>query len=318
MNGVADLINLLKPDKATGPDRISAQLLKLAPDESATILKYIFQQSLDTGSVPNDWKHAFVTPIHKKDSRSTPSNYRPISLTCISCKFLEHILCSHIMKHLSTNNLLSTIQHGFRQFHSCESQLIITIHDLASVLNSKGQTDVVLLDFSKAFDSVSHKRLFIKLAHYGIKGKLLTWLKNFLTDRTQETVVDGEFSNPCKVTSGVPQGSVVGPLLFLLFINDLPEGLTSKVRLFADDCALYLQLTSEDSPPKLQSDLDRLSAWSSTWKLKFNPSKCRVLHVTKKRSPYKHSYYLYGSKLPDTDLVLHTKSKIKFRSYNNK
>ena len=144
IKGVADLINQLKSNKGTGPVGISAQLLKLAPVNSAIILKCIFQQCLDSGIVPIDWKHALVTPIHKKDSKLSIGNYtyRPISLTCISCKLLEHILCSHIMKHLSTSNLLSPFQHGFRKFHSCESQLIITIHDLASALNDRGQSDV--------------------------------------------------------------------------------------------------------------------------------------------------------------------------------
>ena len=131
------------------------------------------------------------------------------------------------MNHLSTSDLLSRFQHGFRKFHSCESQLIITIHDRASALNDRGQSDVVLLDFSKAFDSVSHQRLFTKLAHYGIRGKLLSWFKSLLTGRSQVTVVGGEHSQSCTVTSGVPQGSVVGLLLFLLFTG-LPMGKPSQ------------------------------------------------------------------------------------------
>ena len=317
--GIVKLINNLKPNKASGPDQVSVRLLKLVPDESAKILQVIFQQSLSTGTIPSDWKHAFVTPIHKKGTRSDPTNYRPISLTCISCKLLEHILSNHIMKHLDHHSLLSPLQHGFRKKHSCESQLIITIHDLAKALDNHHQTDLILLDFSKAFDSVSHRKLIQKCNYYGIRGQVLSWVNAFLSDRSQVTLVDGDFSDTCCVTSGVPQGSVLGPLLFLLFINDLPDGITSNIRLFADDCALYLQLQSNNAERLLQADLDKLSIWSNENHLRFNPTKCCTIHVTKMKKPSKFIYHLYGYPLAETDvhpyLGVHIKSDLRWNAH---
>ena len=143
------------------------------------------------------------------------------------------------MSHFSENKILTPVQHGFRSKHSCESQLLITTDEFIRNFESKTQADVVVLDFSKAFDVVPHQRLLHKLDHYGIRGTTLNWIQNFLTNRTQKVVVDGSSSESARVRSGVPQGTVLGPLLFLTYINDLPSTVSSQVRLFADDCLLY-------------------------------------------------------------------------------
>ena len=163
---------------------------------------------------------------------------------CISCKILQHIIASAIMKHSDTNNILYLNQHGFRQRRSCETQLIEFTSDLANTLKAGGQTDVLVMDFSKAFDKVSHGRLLHKLAHYGVRGRTHAWIGAFLSGRTQEVVVEGQHSDRVPVTSGVPQGSVLGPCLFLHYISDLPEGIRSSVRLFADDTVMYLTITN--------------------------------------------------------------------------
>ena len=210
------------------------------------VLTTIFQASIDQGTVPDDWKTAFVTPLFKKGDRSKASNYRPVSLTSVCCKVIEHIIHSQVISHLERHNILADQQHGFRKRRSCESQLITTIHDLANGLNERKQIDAVLLDFSKAFDKVPHHRLSSKLHHYGVRGQTLAWIQSFLSDRCQQVVVDGEKSTAAPVTSGVPQGTVLGPLLFLVYINDLPSKVQSTTRLFADDCLMYRVIKSKD------------------------------------------------------------------------
>ena len=160
------------------------------------------------------WKKALVVPIYKKGCKSSPVNYRPISLTAIICKLCEHVVHCAVIHHLIHHDILSENQHGFRKRRSCETQLILTIQDLARGLEDKGQYDVILLDFAKAFDKVSHKRLLLKAKHCGIHGLTLQWIENFLTGRTQQVILEGQLSSEAKVTSVVPQGSVLGPLLF--------------------------------------------------------------------------------------------------------
>ena len=242
------------------------------------------------GKLPNDWKRAFVAPIFKKGSRTNPSNYRPISLTCICCKLLEHIISSAISTQANHYNIICKQQHGFRKNHSCETQLLETVNDLALSLNAGEHTDFILLDFSKAFDKVSHTCLLHKLRHYGISGELLRWIRDFLTNRSQEVILNNIHSDSRKVLSGVPQGSVLGPLLFLLFINDLPNKITSNIRLYADDVVIYRSIYSVDDVVCLQMDLDILSQWASDWRMAFNLDKCEHLVITNIRSPLCSEY----------------------------
>ena len=227
-NGVVKLLKHLKPHTATGPDGIPAMLLREAAVELAPAIALLFQASISQGTVPTSWKKAHIVPIYKKGSRAQASNYRPVSLTSILCKLCEHIIHCAIIRHLENNNILSDAQHGFRQRRSCESQLVITINDLAKGLDDRSQVDVILLDYEKAFDKVSHRHLLKKSEHYGICGETLIWICDFLSCRTQAVLVDGERSEESAVTSGVPQGSVLGPLLFLIYINDFPECMASS------------------------------------------------------------------------------------------
>lgn len=182
--GVEKLLSNIDPKKANGPDGVPSIILKCLSMELAPVVSHIFQQSLDMGDVPTDWLIANITAIFKKGDKSIPANYRPMSLTSVTCKSFEHIIFHHIMSHLEKHNVLSSFQHGLRAQHSCESQLIITVDDLANNLNKKVQTDVLILDFQKAFDTVPHQRLLQKLESYGIRGNILNWITKWLTSRT--------------------------------------------------------------------------------------------------------------------------------------
>ena len=299
--GVRRLVQGLKVHKAPGPDGISPLVMKELSGPVSTILTTIFNKSYETGEIPEDWKKANVTPVYKKGAKHDPNNYRPISLTCISCKLMEHILASSIMQHARTHNILYSLQHGFRDKRSCETQLLGFVNDLVNSMHSGAQTDILIMDFSKAFDKVSHRLLVRKLQQYGICGKTNLWINNFLNGRTQSVVLEGESSDSSDVLSGVPQGSVLGPCLFLFYINDMPDTLTSNVRLFADDTVVYLTITTEASTQILQNDLDKLAIWERQWKMEFHPEKCEVLRVSRKRSIIHHEYKLHGKALATAD-----------------
>ena len=295
--GVTKLLREVNPNKASGPDSIPARILKELADEIAPLLTKIFNKSLEQSEVPADWRKANVTAIYKKGNKYEPSNYRPVSLTSLCCKLQEHILVSNILSHLEEHAILTDCQHGFRARRSCETQLIGLYHDLAQSLDKKKQTDLAILDFSKAFDRVPHQRLLKKLAHYGVQGNTHKWIESFLSGRTQQVVIEGETSFSAPVVSGVPQGTVLGPLLFLIFINDLPEHIQSKVRLFADDCIVYREINSKADCEILQEDLHALERWESTWAMEFHPAKCSVMRVATSKDPLMLSYKLKGHQL---------------------
>ena len=258
-NGVIKLLRNLKPFTASGPDGIPAKLLKEIAEEVSPAITLLLQSSINQGRVPLQWKKAHVVPIFKKGSRSDAAYYWPISLTSILCKLCEHIIYCAIIRHLDDNNILSDSQHCFRQRRSCDSQLILTVQDLARGLDDKSQIDMILLDFEKAFDKVSLRHLLLKADHYGIRNSTLDWIRDFLHKRSQVVVVDGQKSAESQVTSGVPQGSILGPLLFLIFINDLPDCVHhSTTRLFADDSVVYKHISSLNDTTSLQKDLDAL------------------------------------------------------------
>ena len=299
-SGVEKLLSKMNPHKAPGPDGISARILKECSRELAPLLTVLFNKSLSEGVVPDDWKEANVTAIFKKGDRGVASNYRPVSLTSLCCKLQEHILVSQILNHLERHDILTDCQHGFRAKRSCETQLLTLVHELSLALDRKEQIDLAILDFSKAFDRVPHQRLLRKIHHYGVRGQTHAWIRDFLSDRKQRVVVDGAFSDFVPVVSGVPQGTVLGPLLFLLFINDLPNNLNCKVRLFADDCIVYNTIKSNQNSIDLQKDLDQLALWERRWGMSFHPEKCNILSVSRANSPSLFRYKLKGHELERT------------------
>ena len=299
--GIAKLLKKLKPHKAAGPDEIPSRVLKELAHEIAPILQVIFTKSYASGEIPADWKNANVVPVFKKGKTSDPANYRPISLTCICCKIMEHIIASNIMRHARSNKIIYQLQHGFLDKRSCETQLLEFQTDILGNLQKNEQTDVLIMDFSKAFDKVSHTHLVQKLHHYGVKGQTARWIQEFLSDRKQCVVVEGEKSKSAPVTSGVPQGSVLGPPLFLYYINDIAESLSSTVRLFADDTIAYLTIKNTKDAKVLQEDIKKLENWENKWLMEFHPQKCEVLSITKNRNTINHPYTLHGHLLKHAD-----------------
>jgi len=296
-NGILKQLLELKENKASGPDLIPPRILKAAANPISFCLERLFQASLSTGIVPCDWRQANITPVFKKGERFKASNYRPVSLTCICSKLLEHIVVSNMMTHFEEHDILVDCQHGFRSKRSCETQLLSLTQELHQSLEDKEQVDMVVLDFSKAFDKVPHKRLLNKLWNYGIRGPTHKWIESFLVRRTQRVVVDGEQSDWADVLSGVPQGTVLGPILFLAYINDLPGTVSANTRLFADDCVIYRSIKSAHDCEGLQHDLDELQRWESNWCMQFNPEKCCIMSITRKKKRITSEYTLHNQTL---------------------
>ena len=205
---------------------------------------------------------------------------------------MEHIIFHHIMNHFDTLNILNPLQHGFRPNHSCQSQLISFVEDIQFSMNNHKQVDLLFLDFSKAFDTVPHMRLLNELSFYGIQGPILQWICSWLTQRKQKVVVDGESSSATIVKSGVPQGTVLGPLMFLVYINDINESILSSIRLFADDCVVYNTISTPRDAEQLQDDLNHIYAWSEKWQMKLNTDKCVLLRCTRSLTPVQYTYTL--------------------------
>ena len=300
ISGVLDQLNNINPSKAQGPDGIPPWFLNTYAAQLAPILHNIFQLSVDSRQVSEAWKNANATAIFKKGSRTEAANDRPISLTSVASKLFEHIIHSHVMKHLEQHNILTDSQHGFRVKRLTETQLIQTINDISKSLDKKETVDITILDFTKAFDKVPHKRLIHKLNYYGISGSIATWIETFLIGRTQQVVVNGATSSSTIVTSGEPQGTVLGPLLFLLYINDLPDNLSTSVRLLADDCILYTPIRTQNDSSLLQNDLFKLQKWQDKWLMKFNPCKCYTMTLAT-RTPTPNTYTFCGQTLTSVD-----------------
>jgi len=270
----------LAEDKSPGPDGIHPLFLKSCAMSLARPLAHIFQKSYDSSQIPSDWRTAHIMPIYKKaGARSDPANYRPVSLTSVVCKLMESIIKDALTHYLEVNAIISPHQHGFMTGRSCLTNLLETLECWTKALDEGLGIDVLYLDYRKAFDSVPHKRLIERINEYGITGKLLEWVRSFLYSRKTKVGIRGSFSDWFEVLSGVPQGSVLGPLLFLLFVNELPLWIVNNMRMFADDTKLWACIHSEADSQSLQDDLNKLVDWSNEWQLGFNPTKCKLMHI---------------------------------------
>jgi hypothetical protein len=241
---------------------------------------------MNQGIVPDAWKNSIVTVVHKKGKRDCVDNYTPISLTCICCKIMESIISDHVMKYFLENKIFSNRQYGFIKNRSAILQFLNATNDWTKFLDDNKQVDIIYTDFEKAFDKVPHKRLLSKLYSYGVNDKLIKWVESFLRDRSQKVKVNLEVSCAKPVLSGIPQGSVLGPLLFVIFINDLPDVCSNlcDAYLFADDAKLYKCITNIRDSEALNQGFINIVKWSENWLMKLNLSKCKVLSLYRSKN----------------------------------
>ena len=282
---VTQMLSGLSNNKATGIDKISCKIIKIAAPAIADSLTYIFNQAITLSTFPDQWKVARVTPLYKSGQRNIPGNYRPISVLPAISKIMERILYNQIYNYLTTFGLLSNSQFGFRKSHSTATALLECTNEWYVNLDRKLFNLVVFIDLKKAFDTVDHQILFKKLQHYGIKGQAHSLLKSYLTNRSQKCQLNGFVSSEQPIKCGVPQGSILGPLLFLLYINDLPECLdNTRPRLFADDTNLTASGESlNDIEIAVNSDLENLRNWLMANKLSLNVAKTEFMLIGPKR-----------------------------------
>ena len=297
---VFSVLHNLDINKAQGPDGIPARLLKETARQISPSLTVLFNKSLSTGVLPHDWKLANVVPVHKKDNKEHVENYRPISLLSLISKVLERCVFNKIKDHVFEQ--INNGQHGFVPRKSCVTQLIEVFEYIGRELDLGKQVDVIYLDMSKAFDRVSHMKLLKRLRDFGFGGNILNWFRSYLKDRRQQTTVLGATSSALPVTSGVPQGSILGPLLFLLYQNNLPNSINhSKIATFADDTKIYKVINAKADATAMENDLANFQTSSANANLLLNTDKCKTLRITRKRNKIDHTYKLHDSALKTTD-----------------
>ena len=275
---VLKAIKNLKINKSPGIDGIHPRVLKEIAEVISDPIALIYKKSLDESELPRQWKDAEITPIYKKEQRNLPKNYRPVSLTSIICKILEKLIVEEIINHIKTNKLHCEQQHGFTSNKSTVTNLLETLNVITEAQMHGIPVDILFLDYQKAFDTVPHKRLIKQVESFGITGKALEWIKSFLSDRRQRVRVNSSTSTWKPVVSGIPQGSILGPILFTLYVNDIPSQLQSIIAMYADDTKLFSALLSEN-PNNLVGDLQVLEEWSKRFQMKFHPDKCHVMHI---------------------------------------
>ena len=304
---VESVIKTLVIGKASGPNGLSNRILRELSSELAIPFCSLFNQSLRSSTFPGSYKEANVCPVPKKGDLSIVSNYRPISLLNSESKLFERLVFKYLFNHLQDNNLLSSLQSGFRPGDSTVNQLTFLYNTFCQALDSGKEVRAVFCDISKAFDRVLHPGLLYKLQAAGVTGDVLSWFKSYLSDRKQRVVLPSTVSEWTFIRAGVPQGSILGPLLFLVYINDIVRDIGSNIRLFADDTSLFIivdnPVTAADS---LNTDLKIISQWAATWLVTFNPAKTEALLFSRKLNRPQHPpLYMQNHLISEIDAHKH-------------
>ena len=294
---VAALNNLHSKTSKT-PEDIPSIVIKNTGAALLPFIELFYNLSLQTCQIPWQWKTAYITPVFKKGDRTCPRNYRPISQTSVLCRLLEKIISGNILDHLYNNDLLSHEQHGFLPRRSTTTQLLKTLNDWQDSFYTGDTVDIIYTDLAKAFDKVSHPKLLEVIKSYGITGTLYEWIRSFLTGRKQVVTIKQSFSSPLEVKSGVPQGSVIGPLLFIIYFDDLSRisSAATKVSMYADDAKVY-----SINPLSLQNDLDAMCRFFNRRQLELAPDKCE--HVTVSKSARKNDFFIDHNKVRQSSSV---------------
>lgn len=300
---ILDTLHSLPSKNSTSPDNIPYIVLKNCADSLAPILTDLFRSILDDGHIPAIWQKSIIIPIYKKGEKTDPKNYRPISLTSTVCRVFERILHEKITEFLNKKSFFNENQFGFLKNRSTTSQLLSTFNDFYESIEKNQNIDIVYIDFAKAFDTVPIELLLQKAKIVGIGGKILKFLKNFLTNRCFRVKIGNNLSENYHTYSGVPQGSILGPLLFLIFINDLPDVISKNIgiKLYADDVKIYLAYKKPSELEELSNALKELEKWAKSNGLKISQDKCSVLHIGKNN--VKKEYHILGNKIQKTECV---------------
>ena len=301
-DNISKLLKKFNKSSSAGPDSLPGYILPMLANSLSRPLSIIFCKSFESGQLPSMWKESFISPIFKKSDPSQFCNYRPVALTCTICRVMESIIKSAMLKFLNGANIFNTKQHGFLKGHSTGLQILECLNDWTAAVEEGLCVDVCYIDFSRAFDTVSIPKLLFKLQCYGFKNDTYNWLSNFFCNRTLRVKINDVLSDSIVQTSGIPQGSSLGLLAFLLYINDLPSVVQSSTCcLFADDVKIYHKFKHTDSAVPLQNDLDLIIQWSDAWQLTISVEKTVIMYIGAKNP--KNKYKINNRTLECKDCV---------------